>query len=106
LKHKGVEYTIERTTTPGVWKWKFRIGDKVVTGKTETAINFLAIRRVQQRIDREQKKLHVTNNCTRKSMPAFSLSTIRTNRLHHAVSGVRPPLRTSGTETTLRAVMG
>jgi len=32
LKHKGVEYY-----------------------KTETAINFLAIRRVQQRIDREQK---------------------------------------------------
>jgi hypothetical protein len=98
LKHKGVEYTVERTTTPAVWKWKFRIGDKVVTGKTETAINFLAIRRVQQRIDREQKKLHVTNNCTRKSMPAFSLSTIRKSRLHHAVSGVRPPLRTSGTE--------
>jgi hypothetical protein len=51
-----VEYTVERTTTPGVWKWQFRIGDKVVTGKTETAIYFLAIRRVQQRIDRELKK--------------------------------------------------
>ena len=34
------------------------IGDKVVTGKTETAIYFLALRRVQQRIGREQKKLN------------------------------------------------
>jgi hypothetical protein len=33
-----------------------RIADKVITGNTETAISFLAIRRVQQRIDRELKK--------------------------------------------------
>jgi hypothetical protein len=61
LKHKGVEYTVERTTTPGVWKWQFRIGDEVVTGKTETAIYFLAIRRAQQRIDRELKKAAARN---------------------------------------------
>lgn len=60
MKHKDVEFTVERTITPGVWKWKFMIGDKVITGKTETAIYFLAIRRVQQRIDREQKKFRVT----------------------------------------------
>ena len=56
MKHKGVEYTVESSTTPNVWAWKFMIGDKVVTGKTETAIYFLALRRVQQRIDRERKK--------------------------------------------------
>jgi hypothetical protein len=58
LKHKGVQYTVESTITPNVWTWKFMIGDKVVTGKTETAIYFLALRRVQQRINREQKKLN------------------------------------------------
>jgi len=42
---------------PGVWKWQFQIGDAVKTGKTETKINLLAIRRVQLRIDRELKKI-------------------------------------------------
>jgi hypothetical protein len=44
------------TTTPGIWTWQFRIGEKVRTGKTETRINPLAIRRVQLRIDRELKQ--------------------------------------------------
>ena len=55
--HKGVEFTVATTETPGVWKWQFRIGDDVKTGKTETRINLLAIRRVQLRIDRELKKV-------------------------------------------------
>ena len=41
---------------PGVWRWQFRIGDKVKTGKTEAKLHLLAIRRVQLRIDRELKK--------------------------------------------------
>jgi hypothetical protein len=41
---------------PDVWKWQFRIGDTVKSGKTETRINLLAVRRVQLRIDRELKK--------------------------------------------------
>jgi hypothetical protein len=53
--HKGVEYTVT-LTAPGVWKWQFRIGDKVKTGKTEAKLHLLAIRRVQLRIDRELKK--------------------------------------------------
>jgi hypothetical protein len=56
MVHKGVDYTIALTTTPGIWKWQFRIGEKVRTGKTETRINLLAIRRVQLRIDRELKQ--------------------------------------------------
>jgi hypothetical protein len=43
------------TPTPGVWKWQFRIGDEVKTGKTETRIGLLAVRRVQMRIDRALK---------------------------------------------------
>jgi hypothetical protein len=56
INHKGVEYTVAMTATPGIWKWQFWIGDAVKTGKTETRINLLAIRRVQLRIDRELKK--------------------------------------------------
>ena len=47
---------------PSVWKWQFQIGDAVKTGKTETRISLLAIRRVQLRIDRELKK--TTDNPT------------------------------------------
>lgn len=54
--HKGVEYTVT-AGPPGTWKWEFRIGDRVVTGKTEAKLQLLAIRRVQLRIDRELKKI-------------------------------------------------
>jgi hypothetical protein len=57
MNHRGVEYTVTATSVPGVWKWQFRIGDEVKTGKTETKIDLLAIRRVQLRIDRELKKI-------------------------------------------------
>ena len=53
--HKGVEFTVTQAA-PGVWRWQFRIGDKVKTGKTEAKLHLLAIRRVQLRIDRELKK--------------------------------------------------
>jgi hypothetical protein len=56
MNHKGVEYMVAATATPGIWKWQFRIGDQVKTGRTETKINQLAVRRVQLRIDRELKK--------------------------------------------------
>jgi hypothetical protein len=56
MVHKGIEYTVALTAIPSVWKWQFRIGDEAKTGKTETRIGLLAIRRVQLRIDRELKK--------------------------------------------------
>jgi hypothetical protein len=56
MNHKGIDYSVASTTTPGIWAWQFRIGEKLKTGKTETNINLLAIRRVQLRIDRELKK--------------------------------------------------
>ncbi len=55
MMHRGVEYTVT-SSAPGVWQWQFRIGDAVISGKTETRIRLLAIRRVQLRIDRELKK--------------------------------------------------
>lgn len=54
--HRGIEFTVT-AVAPGFWKWQFRIGDRVVSGKTEAKLNLLAIRRVQLRIDRELKKL-------------------------------------------------
>ena len=53
--YKGVEYTVT-AAAPGIWKWQFRIGERVVSGKTEARLQLLAIRRVQLRIDRELKK--------------------------------------------------
>ncbi|MDI1264942.1 MAG: hypothetical protein PS018_16950 [bacterium] len=54
--HRGIEFTVT-AVAPGIWKWQFRIGDRVVSGKTEAKLNLLAIRRVQLRIDRELKKI-------------------------------------------------
>ncbi|MDO9060277.1 MAG: hypothetical protein Q7U92_14825 [Bradyrhizobium sp.] len=56
MVHRGVEYSVTQSA-PGVWQWQFRIGDAVKSGKTETNIRLLAIRRVHLRIDRELKKL-------------------------------------------------
>ena len=56
MVHKGIEYVVVPTAIPGIWKWQFRIGDRIKTGRTETRIDLLAMRRVQQRIDRELKK--------------------------------------------------
>ena len=55
--HKGITYSVVATETPGVWRWKIRIGEKVLTGRTETRIELMAIRRVKLRIDRELKRL-------------------------------------------------
>ena len=56
MNHKGIEYMVATTATPGIWQWQFRIGDEVKSGKTETKISLLAVRRVQLRINRELKK--------------------------------------------------
>ena len=56
MKHKGVEYTVVPSTTPGVWNYEFRIGDRVKSGRTEAKLSLLAIRRVQLRIDRAIKE--------------------------------------------------
>ncbi|GKQ53198.1 hypothetical protein [Bradyrhizobium sp. Ce-3] len=54
--HKGVEFSVTQLA-PGVWKWRFQIGDRLFTGKTEAKLDLLAIRRVQLRIDRELNNL-------------------------------------------------
>ncbi|WP_430641893.1 hypothetical protein [Bradyrhizobium nanningense] len=56
MNHRGIEFTVAKTAIPGIWQWQFRIGEQIKTGKTETKIDLLAIRRVQLRIDRELKR--------------------------------------------------
>jgi hypothetical protein len=55
MNHRGIEFTLAKTAVEGLWQWQFRIGDRIKTGKTETRIDLLAIRRVQRHIDRELK---------------------------------------------------
>ena len=59
--YKGVEYTVVATAEPDIWEWRFELGDKVRTGRTETRLAALAARRVQSKIDAElrQKSGHL-----------------------------------------------
>jgi hypothetical protein len=56
MTYKGVDYTVAPTAAPGIWKWQFRIGNEVKTGKTETKLELLAMRRAELRINRELRK--------------------------------------------------
>lgn len=49
--YKGVEYTVVATAEPDIWEWRFKLDDKVKTGKTQTRLVALAARRVQSKID-------------------------------------------------------
>jgi hypothetical protein len=49
--YKGVEYAVLATAEPDIWEWRYRIGDKVKTGKTHTRLEALAARRVKSKID-------------------------------------------------------
>jgi hypothetical protein len=55
MLHRGVEFTVTMSA-PGSWSWRFRIGDTLKSGRTETRLKQLAIRRVKLRIDRELRK--------------------------------------------------
>ena len=50
--YKGVEYEIA-PIEPGLWKWQFRIGGRIKTGKTKANLELLASRRVQLVINQE-----------------------------------------------------
>jgi hypothetical protein len=52
MNYKGIEYTI-KMTEPGVWKYRFQIGRGIKVGATRVELKFVAVRRVEKRIDRE-----------------------------------------------------
>jgi hypothetical protein len=56
MTYKGIAYTVIPTATLNIWQWQFRIGDEVKTGKTETRLELLAMRRAELRINRELSK--------------------------------------------------
>jgi hypothetical protein len=55
MNRKGVDFTLMQVE-PGLWKWQFKIGEAISSGKTQAHLMGLAARRVQQRIDRELRK--------------------------------------------------
>src|SRR5712675_2575298 len=55
MQHRGVEFTVALIER-GLWKWEFRIGDKVKTGKTKTMFKEMVAWRVRIFINRELRK--------------------------------------------------
>ena len=57
--HKGIGYEIAMIE-PGLWKWQFRIGAMIKSGRTKASLELLADRRVRITINRE---LRIANSC-------------------------------------------
>ena len=51
MDYRGVQYELTKIE-PGLWKYQFRIGAVIRTGKTKSSLELLAERRVRQKIDR------------------------------------------------------
>jgi hypothetical protein len=58
MTRKGVEFTL-LLIEPGLWKWRFLIGDTATTGKTKTRLIGIAARRAELRIDGALRKLKI-----------------------------------------------
>jgi hypothetical protein len=72
MNHKGVEYSLTRSDMPDIWKWQFRIGNLVKSGRTEARLPLLASRRVQLKIDRELR--HAAHELTSHELPSHQLT--------------------------------
>ena len=60
MNYRGVEFCVEQAPErEDVWVWRFEVDGEVRTGKTQTKLKPMAIRRAQQAIDRELKKRSV-----------------------------------------------
>jgi hypothetical protein len=68
--YKGIEFAVVATAEPDVWEWRYQIGDKIKTGRTQTRLPTLAARRVQSKIDAALR--------TAESLPAGQSVTGRT----------------------------
>ena len=49
--YKGVQFSVMATAEPDVWEWRFEIDGKIKTGRTQTRLAALAVRRVETKID-------------------------------------------------------
>jgi hypothetical protein len=62
---------------PGLWRWRFQIGETATTGTTKTNLRGMAAHRVKSRIDREfnkSRKLGLAGNQLVRPQLAASLS--------------------------------
>jgi hypothetical protein len=55
MSHRDIDFTVAADSEPNVWRWLFRIGDKVTIGKTETALRGIAACRAQIKIDKAHR---------------------------------------------------
>ena len=69
MEHKGVDYTVARSE-PGVWHWRFRLGEDVKTGRTEANLELMAMRRAQLRIDMALRRIDHALNGRARTEPA------------------------------------
>ena len=49
--YKGVQFSVMATAEPDVWEWRFELEGRVKTGRTQTRLAALAVRRVETKID-------------------------------------------------------
>jgi hypothetical protein len=52
MTHRGVPFTVLPSASPGFWNWQFQIDGSVKSGRVQTNIEPMAVRRVKMRIDR------------------------------------------------------
>jgi hypothetical protein len=52
VNYKGIDYSL-KLLKPCVWQYRFQIGRAIKAGKSRVSDEQLAVRRVEQRIDRE-----------------------------------------------------
>ena len=49
--YKGVEFSVMATAEPDIWEWRYDIDGQIKSGRTQTRLMALAIRRVETKID-------------------------------------------------------
>ena len=49
--YKGVQFSVMATAEPDVWEWRFELDGRIKTGRTQTRLAALAVRRVETKID-------------------------------------------------------
>ena len=49
--YKGVQFSVMATAESDVWEWRFELDGRIKTGRTQTRLAALAVRRVETKID-------------------------------------------------------
>jgi hypothetical protein len=57
MTHNGINYTLTAAADARIWHWQFELAGKLIAGKTRTSLKLFAVRKAEQRIDREMKQL-------------------------------------------------